>query len=396
MKIPITKPFFDEEDRRSILEPLKSGWVVQGPKVAEFERKFKEYTNSDYAVACSSGTTALQMTLMAIDIGEGDEVILPPFTWVATANVIEIQKAKPVFVDIELDSFHIDVSLIEKAITPKTKAIIPVSLFGNSAEMDAIRQIADKHHLIVIEDDACALGTRYREEHAGNMADMACFSFHPRKAITTGEGGMVITKNKSLFKALLSLRDHGTNYNDDVRKNAAFLMPEFDRVGSNFRLTDIQGAVGVSQMSKLEWVVKKRKQLAERYDKEFCDLKWLKTPTALSGCDHAYQAYVCLFSPDEPSMHNVEKINNKRNKFMTWLQDRGIATRPGTQAVHALGFYRRTYSINPGDYPNAWMADQLSVALPLYAQMTQEEQDYVIKNVKAYCADKKISISRKL
>jgi perosamine synthetase len=384
MKIPITKPFFDEEDRRSILEPLETGWVVQGPKVAEFEHKFREYTNSNYAVACSSGTTALQMALMAIDIGEGDEVILPPFTWVATANVIEIQKAKPVFVDINLGSFHIDISLIEKEITSKTKAIIPVSLFGNSAEMDAIRQIADKNKLKVIEDDACALGTSYLKKHAGDLADMACFSFHPRKAITTGEGGMVITKDKALYQTLLSLRDHGTNYDDNVKKNAAFLMPEFDRVGSNFRMTDIQGAVGVSQMAKLEWVVKRRKQLAKRYDKEFRNLKWLGIPTALQGCEHAYQAYVCLFTPDQPGMHNVEELNEKRNTFMTWLQDRGIATRPGTQAVHALGYYRRTYSIEPGNYPNTWMADQLSVALPLYAQMTPEEQDYVIENVKAY------------
>lgn len=384
MKIPITKPFFDENDRRGILEPLETGWVVQGPKVAEFERKFMEFTGSSYAVACSSGTTALQMALMAIQIGNDDEVIIPPFTWVATANVIEIQKAKPVFVDIDLDTFHIDVSLIEQAITPKTKAIIPVSLFGNSADMGPIRDFANQNHLKIIEDDACALGTRYLDKHAGLLADMACFSFHPRKAITTGEGGMVITADKSLSQILQSLRDHGSNHDKDAKQKHSFLMPEFDRVGSNFRMTDIQGALGTTQIAKLDWVVQNRKRLAERYDQAINEMNWLKAPTVQSGSKHAYQAYVCLFCPDEPSMNNVDEMHRKRNKLMAWLEERGIATRPGTQAVHALGYYRRTYSISPSDFPNAWIADQLTMALPLYAQMTHEEQDYVIENLVSY------------
>ena len=384
MKIPIAKPIFDEDDRRSILEPLESGWVVQGPKVAEFERKFMEFTNSHFVVACSSGTAALHMALMAINIGVEDEVILPPFTWVATANVIEIQKAKPVFVDIDLDTYQIDVSLIEQAITPRTKAILPVSLFGNSAAMNPILDIANHNHLKVIEDDACALGARYLNKHTGLLADMACFSFHPRKAITTGEGGMVITKDKELSQIIRSLRDHGSNQGEDMKRNYSFLMPEFNRVGLNYRMTDIQGALGITQMAKLDWVIQNRKQLAKRYDQAIDGLNWLKAPTSQPESEHAYQAYVCLFCPNQPNLNNLEGLHQKRNKLMAWLEERGIATRPGTQAVHALGYYRRTYSFNPGDYPNAWIADQLTVALPLYAQMTQKEQDYVIENLISY------------
>src|SRR5438874_2482832 len=193
MNIPLTKPYFGEEERRAVAEPLDMGWVIQGPKVAEFERLFAAYTGAPFALATTSCTTALHLALVALGVGPGDEVIVPAFTWVATANVVEMQGARPVFVDIELATFNIDAAQIAQAITPRTKVIMPVSLFGISAPMQPILENARRYDLKVVEDAACALGAWYGDHHAGTLADLGCFSFHPRKAITTGEGGMVIT-----------------------------------------------------------------------------------------------------------------------------------------------------------------------------------------------------------
>jgi dTDP-4-amino-4,6-dideoxygalactose transaminase len=383
MKIPISKPFFGEEEQLSLLQPLQTGWVVQGPKVAEFERRFSAYTGTPYAAAVSNCTTALHLALVALGIQPGDEVIVPAFTWVSTANAVEMQGAKPVFVDVELDTFNMDVSKIESVITPRTKVIIPVSLFGISAPMKPILEIARKHELKVVEDDACATGAWYQGHHAGTLADVACFSFHPRKAITTGEGGMVITADKALYEKVRSLRDHGASTSDFVRHHGAksYLLPEFNMVGYNYRMTDFQGAVGEVQMTRLEWILEQRTRIAQRYDSALRDLGWLRPPVLPKDCKHGYQSYVCLFQPEKPSIDNVKDLNHRRNKLMDQLEAAGVATRPGTHAVHMLGFYSRKYSISPTDFPNAYLSDQLTLTLPLYAQMTMEEQDFVIENL---------------
>jgi dTDP-4-amino-4,6-dideoxygalactose transaminase len=385
MKIPISKPYFGEEEKRAVIEPLETGWVVQGPKVAEFEKRFAAYTGAKHALACTSATTALHMALIALGVGPGDEVIVPAFTWVATANVVEMQGAKPVFVDIELDTFNIDVAQIERAITPQTRAIIPVSLFGISAAMEPILAIARKHGLKVIEDDACATGAWYRGHHAGTLADIGCFSFHPRKAITTGEGGMVITADDEIAERVRSLRDHGASKSDLARHLGArsYVLPDFNIVGYNYRMTDIQGAVGVVQMGRLETLLEQRTAVARRYDEALRDVEWLRPPITPEGCVHGYQSYVCLFRPEEPTMNNVASLHEQRNALMDTLEAAGVATRPGTHAVHALGFYREKYGIQPSDFPNAWIADQLTLALPLYAQLTTDEQDFVIQTLVA-------------
>ncbi|MBK9782009.1 MAG: DegT/DnrJ/EryC1/StrS family aminotransferase [Anaerolineales bacterium] len=386
MKIPISKPFFGEEEKKAIQEPLETGWVVQGPKVNEFEGLFAEYTRSSYALATTSCTTALHLALIALDVQPGDEVIIPPFTWVATANVVEMLGAQPVFVDIELDTFNIDVSKIEASITPRTKVIVPVSLFGVSAPMRPIMDIAKKYHLVVVEDDACATGAWYQGHHAGTLADIGCFSFHPRKAITTGEGGMVVTNSTELAEKIRSLRDHGASKSDLARHlgSRSYLLPEFNVVGYNYRMTDFQGAIGAAQMHRLKWILEQRSRIASRYDRELSDLKWLRTPMTPKGYQHGYQSYVCLFRPEEPSLENVERLSNSRNALMDNLESSGIATRPGTHAVHMLGYYKEKYSISPSDFPNAYLADHLTITLPLYAQMSEDEQDYVIERLKSY------------
>lgn len=383
MKIPISKPFFGEEEKRAIVEPLETGWVVQGPKVAQFEARFAAYARTPHALATTSATTALHMALVALGVGPGDEVIVPAFTWVASANVVELQGAKPVFVDIELDTFNIDVTKIERAITEKTKAIMPVSLFGVSADMNAVMAIAAKHGLKVVEDAACATGAWYKGHHAGTLADVGCFSFHPRKAITTGEGGMLITADAKIAEHARSLRDHGATKSDLARHLGArsYVLPDFNLVGFNYRMTDFQGAVGVVQMGRLAHIMEERTVRAKRYDAALSGLGWLRSPVTPADYVHGYQSYVCLFRPDEPTVANVEQLHARRNALMDALEGAGVATRPGTHAVHMLGFYRERYGIKPEDFPNAYLADRLTLALPLYAQLTGEEQEYVIDHV---------------
>ncbi len=383
MKIPITKPYFGEEEKQALMEPVETGWVVQGPKVAEFEKLFAKYARSPFALATTSCTTALHLALVALGIGPGDEVIVPAFTWVATANVVEMQGARPIFADIKLDTFNIDVDQIEQLITPRTKAIIPVSLFGVSADMEPILEIAKKYGLQVIEDDACAIGTWYKGHHAGTLAPVGCFSFHPRKAITTGEGGMAITNDESLAVRMKSLRDHGASVSDLTRHLGAhsYLLPEFNVVGYNYRMTDLQGALGVAQMRRLEWILQERTARARIYDNTLEQIPWLRPPVIPDGYKHGYQAYVCLFQSEHPTLSNVQQLHEDRNKVMDCLENAGIATRPGTHAVHMLGFYRDKYSIKPEDFPNAYFADQLTLTLPLFVEMTDEEQEYVVQTL---------------
>lgn len=385
MKIPISKPYFGDEERAAIVEPLETGWVVQGPKVAEFERLFGAYTGAANSVATSSCTTALHLSLVAVGIRPGDEVILPSFTWVATANAVEMVGARPVFVDIELDTFNLDPDRVEAAITGRTRGIIPVSLFGVSAPIDPIMQLAARRDLKVIEDAACAVGSWYHGRHAGTIADVGCFSFHPRKAITTGEGGMVISADGDLAQVVRSLRDHGASRSDLTRHlgKRSYVLPEFDRVGYNYRMTDIQGALGVAQMARLEAILELRTERARVYDRRLQDIEWLRPQALPDDCRHGYQSYVCLYRPEAPSLSNLEVLHERRNHLMDSLEAAGIATRPGTHAVHTLGFYRRKYGIEPEDLPNALIADRLTIALPLYAQMTEAEQEYVLEHLTA-------------
>jgi perosamine synthetase len=383
-KIPIAKTYFDDEDLKNIIKPLKSGWVVQGQYVKQFEDKFSKFTESPYAISVSSCSTALHMALAALGIKAGDEVIVPAFTWISTANAVEHLGAKPVFCDIDLDSYNIDVDKIEEKITDRTKAIIPVHLFGLSAEMKTIRTIADNYDLRVVEDAACGFGAYYKNKHVGNFGDIGCFSFHPRKAITTGEGGMLTTSDKNLYRLLRALRNHGATISDFDRHNSkkAFLLSEYKYLGYNYRMTDIQGALGVSQIDKAQWIQKQRLEKAKYYDKLLTDVDFLKIPQCPEQMIHGYQSYVCLFRPEVVNLTNLEKLNRMRNKLMVALEEVGISTRQGTHAVTLQRYYQKKYGIKDNDYPNANIADKLTIALPIYPQLTREDQEYVVENLK--------------
>lgn len=386
MKIPITKTNFTENEYDIILQPLKDGWVVQGPFVNQFENLWSEFTGAKYSIAVSNCTTALHLSLVSAGIGPGDEVIVPSFTWVSTANVVEATGARPVLCDINLSTFNIETERIENLITPKTKAIIPVHLFGLSVDLNPIINIANKKDLIFIEDAACGFGAKYYGTHVGNFGYSGCFSFHPRKAMTTGEGGMMTVKDEELASKLKSMRDHGAAISDFQRHsgNKPYALPDFPYLGFNYRMTDIQAAIGVTQLKRADEITSERNNIAEKYDILFDNISWLRRPFRDSNYTHGFQAYVCLFEPEEINLNNVNKVSDMRNKFMDYLQSNDIATRPGTHAIHSLTYYVRKYSFKESDYPNSWMADRCSIAFPIYNGMTEEEFNYISEMILRY------------
>jgi dTDP-4-amino-4,6-dideoxygalactose transaminase len=384
MKIPITKPFFGPEEMRAVQLPLESGWVVQGTFVRKFEEKFSAFTGAPFSIATTSCTTALHIAVAAMGLKLGDEVIVPAFTWISTPNVVEYMGAKPIFCDVHLNTFNINPKQIETLITPKTVGIIPVHLFGLCSDMDPILKLAQKHHLWVIEDAACAFGSWYHGHHAGTLGEIGCFSFHPRKSITTGEGGMITTSQTEIDGLSRILRDHGasrTDFDRDAMKSA-FLLSDYNHLGYNYRMTDIQGALGCAQMERAKWILEERTKRAHLYDEILRSVEWLDLPEVPNGYIHGYQAYVCLFRAQEPTLKNVDRLHRQRNDLMMRLEKKGIATRQGTHAPVIQGYYVKKYHLRPEQFPNAYLADRLSLTLPLYVQLTEAEEDLVVNELK--------------
>lgn len=373
MNIPITKPYFGPEELDALKEPLATGWVTQGPHVRRFEERFAQSIGADHAVSCTSCTAALHLSLAALGVGPGDEVIVPAFTFIASANAVEYVGARPVFVDVDLDTFNMSVEGIERAITPRTRAIMPVHLFGLAADMDPILAIARSRGIFVVEDAACGVGSRYRGQAAGTLGDAGCFSFHPRKVITTGEGGMVVARDAEVARRTAVLRSHGATVSDLERhQGKGFTLPCYDLLGFNYRMTDLQAAIGIVQLGRLDWLVAERRRAARRYSDALAGLSGVTIPVEPEGYFHVYQSFV-LFVAEDAAM--------SRDGLAVELANEGIATRQGTHAVHTLGFYASKYGLRPEDCPNAFAADRQTLALPLYPQMTAEEQEYVIDRI---------------
>jgi len=290
---------------------------------------------------------------------------------------------KVVFCDIDLQTFNIDITKIESKVTERTKAILPVHLFGLSADMGPIVELANKYNWFVVEDAACGLGAKYKGLHVGSFGNTGCFSFHPRKAITTGEGGMVTTNDDGLAEKIRRLRDHGAAMTDLQRHlgSSPYLLADHPDAGYNQRMTDLQAAIGSAQMDRADVIVSERQALAKKYDDAFAKLDWLRTPFRGNDYEHGYQSYPCFFMPEEISVSSVKEINANRNKWMDDLQKSGISTRPATHAVHMLSFYKEKYNLIPEDFPNAYAADQCSISLPLFHGLKEDEQDFVIEKV---------------
>jgi perosamine synthetase len=386
MKVPIARTQLTEKDFNIIRKPLESGWVVQGPYTKEFEEKWSKFTGAKHSIAVTSCTTALHLSLAALGLQPDDEVIVPAFTWIATANVVEHLKAKVVFCDINLITFNIDVSQIEEKITPKTKAIIPVHLFGLSADMDPILKIAQKHNLWVVEDAACGFGAKYKGKYIGALGDTGCFSFHPRKAITTGEGGMITTNNDELAEKMRSMRDHGASMSDFQRHHGAkpYLLAEHPYAGFNYRMTDIQASLGVTQMERADDILNERQALAKKYSEALKELDFFQLPYENDSYEHGYQSYPCMFDINNADLNNIKSVNEKRNMFMDALQNDGVSTRPATHAVHMLQYYREKYEVRPEDFPIAFIANECSISFPLFNGLKEDEQKFVIKTIEKH------------
>lgn len=401
-KIPISKPFLGKEEIEAVRKVLESGWIVQGPKTEEFEKLFSQYTKSKFAVAVSSCTTALHLSLEALEIKNNDKVILPSFTFIATANVVEYQQAKPIFCDINLNTFNIDEKKIPEIIEKEknVKVIIPVNLFGLCANLEEISQIAKNYGLKIIEDCACSLGSFIGNKHSGTFGDTGCFSFHPRKQITTGEGGMIITDSEEIYNKLLILRNHGAKISDYQRHNKSFsfLLPEYNNKGYNYRITDIQSAIGIEQMKKIDYIMEKRKKIAKKYTEFLKNTKvkgkhlseYLRLPSFPSTYTHSYQSFVVLFTmneslfeiqDEEKRVEIINEWNKNRNLLMLRLEENGISTRQGTHAVHTLGYYRNKYNFKLSSFINSYAADRLTIALPLYTEMEEEDVNYIVDNI---------------
>jgi perosamine synthetase len=297
-------------------------------------------------------------------------VVVPAFTWVATANVALYCGATPVFVDVDPHTFNLDPEDLKKRITPRTKCIIAVHLFGLCADMDAIRAVAGD--IPIVEDAACAAGAAYKGTPAGALGTIGCFSFHPRKSVTTGEGGMVTTRDAKVADLIGMLRNHGASISEEQRHHGPrpYILADFNLLGYNYRMTDLQAAVGVVQLGKLDRFIDEREKWAAWYSRELSGLKWLRTPAHGGDYKHGWQSYVTLVDEGRSPM--------KRNDIMERLQDRGISTRPGTHAVHMLGFYRDRFGCRPEDYPGARQANDCSMAIPLHNRMSAEDYQYVV------------------
>lgn len=371
MKIPIAKPYLDKEEAQNAYDTILTNWVTQGPRVQEFEEKFAVYVGSKYSVALSNCTTALHLAMIVSGVKEGDEVICPSMSYIATANAIAYVGAKPVFAEVIPETYNIDVRHVEKLITPKTKAILIVHQIGLPADIDLFKQLCEKHNLKLIEDAACAAGSSYKGGKIGSHSDLVCFSFHPRKVITTGDGGMIATNNEAYYNRLKLLRQHGMSVNDRVRHNSATVIIEDHlEIGFNYRLTDIQAAVGIKQLEKLDWIISERRKIAEKYNAAFKNITSIRLPLEPEGYITNWQSY---------SIYIKKECPVKRNDLMQKLLDLGISTRRGVMTSHRETAYKNFNLVSP--LPNSEDASDNSIIIPLFVPMTDEEIEYVIFNL---------------
>ncbi len=358
--IRVASPEIGDQELRAVEEVLRSGQLVQATRVRAFEAAVESHLGVKHAVAVSSGTAALHLALLGLGIGPGDEVLVPDFTFPACANVVELTGATPVLLDIRLDTYNVDVDRLQTALSPRSRAVMPVHLFGLPAEMDRVLDFARENRLLVVEDAACALGAEYRGRPCGTLAEAGCFSFHPRKVITTGEGGMVVTNDGALAERLISLRSHGQVSTDGRTR--------FERAGFNYRMTEMQGALGVAQLARLPSILARRAALAERYQVALRGLHRVTLPVVAEGLRPVWQAYVVRLAD------GVD-----RAVVQARLREQGIETTLGTYAVSAQPHYA-----GPGrPLAASFKAQEQALALPLHPGLRETDIDTVARALSA-------------
>jgi dTDP-4-amino-4,6-dideoxygalactose transaminase len=356
--IRLALPLVDDDELNELRAVLASGHLAQGPKVAEFERQVASYVGAKHAFATTSATTALHLALVVLDVGPGDEVLVPDFTFPATANVVVQQGAVPILVDVDPATFTIDLRDMARKISPRTKAVMPVHAFGLAADMVPIMALARAHGLSVVEDAACAIGTTHGGRRVGGFGHANCFSFHPRKVITTGEGGMITTDDDKLAERIALLRSHG-----GVRRDGRFT---FEAAGFNYRMSDLQAAVGVAQMRKLDGLIARKRQMAARLTELLDGVSGITLPREPSWGGHIFQSFVVLLD---------QGID--RDAVIALMRQHGVETTLGTYALHAQPFYAREYHYQPGDLPGSYRAFRQSLTLPLYPQLQEPDLERI-------------------
>ncbi len=367
--IPIAKPYLTEEEAQAAYDTILSGWITQGPKVQEFEEKFAAYTGANYAVAVSNCTTALHLSMIVAGIGPGDEVICPSMSYIATANAIKYVGAIPVFAEVQPSNYNLDPVDVEKRINEKTKAVLLVHQIGMPADIDAFKELCDKYNLKLIEDAACAAGSAYKGKKIGSHSELVCFSFHPRKVISTGDGGMITTNREDYYNRLKLLRQHGMSVNDRVRHDSnKIIFEDHLEIGYNYRMTDIQASVGIKQLEKLDWIVDERRKIAAVYNEAFKNINFIGLSLGKGSYFSNCQSY---------SIYLKESCPIDRNNLMQKLLDGGIASRRGIMTTHRETAYKKLQ--NDINLPVSEDLQDRSILLPLYVPMTELEIKYIIR-----------------
>ncbi|HDM78755.1 MAG TPA: DegT/DnrJ/EryC1/StrS aminotransferase family protein [Deltaproteobacteria bacterium] len=364
--IPLIRPYVDESVKQRVLEVLESGFLTEGSVTRKFEQKVAEYVGAKYTIAVNSCTTGLELALRALEVGPGDEVIVPDYTYPATANVVSIVGATPVLVDVSRDTMLIDYDRLEQAITEYTKAIIPVSLFGNPLEYDRLNEIKSRYGLPIIEDAACAMGASYKGLMVGSLADITVFSFHPRKFITTGEGGMVTTNNEKWANWMISYKHFGMKSGGRSRADVLFKM-----TGTNYKMSDVLAAIGLAQMEIVDALLSKRRQLAHNYISMLSEVSKVTIPQTTHGGNHSYQSF-CIYIP-------------KRDKVMKQMRDAGIETQIGTYSLHTQpAFEGATPCRKYAPFSGSEFAYNKCLTLPLYHSLNNEHQAHIVAKLQQF------------
>ena len=369
--IPYGKQSIDEDDIAAVVEVLRSDWLTTGPKVAEFEQAFADFVGTKEAVAVSSGTAALHAAMYALEIGPGDEVIVPAMTFAATANCVVFREATPVFADVDSNALLISPAEFQTKITSRTKAVITVDYTGHPADYDAIRSITQKHGIALVADACHALGAFYKSRPVGSLADLSVFSFHPVKHITTGEGGMITTNNPELAGRMRRFRNHGITTDHHQREKEGSWFYEMVDLGYNYRLTDLQCALGFSQLKKLPRFLEKRRKIAKQYDDFFCHISGISPLKVSSDVDHAYHLYVVQL--------NLKRLGADRMALFRKLRRQGIGVNVHYIPVHLHPFYRRKFGTGTDLCPVAEAAYNQILSLPMHAEMTDQDVNTVCK-----------------
>jgi len=362
MKIQIARPYIDEEDVEGVIEVLRSGWLSLGPKYTQFEDNFAKYVGVKYACVVSSGTAALHLGVKALGLTKDDEVITSPFSFVASSNCLLYENVKPIFVDIEVRTFNIAPSLIERAITKKTKAILPIHIFGQSADMDPIMQIAKKYNLKILEDSCESLGASYKGKMVGTFGDIGTFAFYPNKQMTTGEGGMIVTNSKELYDLCDSMRNQGRGDSGDWLVH--------DRVGYNYRMDEMSASLGITQLKKIKWMIKEKRKIASWYNNALGDIADVELPVVGKSRTHSWFVYV------------IRVKNGKRDRLMNELGRMGIQTKPYLPVIHLQPFMRKLFKYKEGDFPVAESVSGQTLALPLYIGLTKKDIEYIAQKLR--------------